>query len=750
MQATDYSGLYEAMLTNYYKKKLDELLTASRVNLSSKKVNERLISDAYRFALEAHKNDKRQSGEPYFTHPYEVALITAKEIPIDDITIAAALLHDVVEDTKFTIKDIKAEFGDNVAEIVDGASQIEGLSENYELKQVESYRKMLLSMTSDLRVMIIKFADRLHNLRTLEFLPNERQLRMARETLDIYAPLAHRFGLSKLKSELEDLSFKHLDRKSYDQIANRLKDKKKERDKFIKKFIEPIKELLEKNGYKFEIYGRAKHIYSIYNKIRFKEVSFDEIYDLFAIRVILDSQNKNECFTVYGIITQIYTPIAERFKDFISVPKQNGYQSLHTTVMSKEGRPVEIQIRTREMHEIAEKGIASHWKYKENLKLTDTQIESWIQTIRETFEKASKEDVPSTEIIEDFKLELYQEEIYCFTPKGDLKKLPFGATPLDFAFEIHTEVGMKCIGAKVNGKIVPLDEPIKSGSQVEIITSNTSKPKRDWEKFVVTQKAKSDIRKYFNTERRELIRAGREYFDKKLKKNKLHINDDSLLKVIRKFKFKDLQNFLYETGKDNKKADEIIEFLSDKNKLQQIDQITEQIDSEDSLNFDKYIKEVQSSSKEITIGNFESGTEISGIKYSYAKCCNPIPGDDVIGYITQTEGIKIHRKNCNNIINLYLHEPERILEINWGETEGGDFTGGIKIIGEDKPGILNELTEMLSKNFKINIKSVNIHTKGSMFEGTMILCVDNLKQLNSIIEKINNHKGIFSATRYNG
>lgn len=742
------------MLSNFYKKKLDELIGSARISLSSKRVNDKLISNAFRFALDAHKNDKRESGEPYFTHPYEVALILAKEIPIDDTTIAAALLHDVVEDTKFTIKDIKAEFGDTVAEIVDGATQIEGLTENYELKQIESYKKMLLSMTSDLRVMLIKFADRLHNLRTLEFLSSARQLRMAQETLDIYAPLAHRFGLSILKSELEDLSFKYLNRKEYDRIAAHIKEKKRERERFLKKFIEPIKADLDKEDFKYEIYSRAKHIYSIYQKLLKREKGFEEIYDLLAVRVILDTTNKYDCYLVYGIVSQIYVPIPERFRNFISVPKQNGYQSIHTTVMSKEGHRVEVQIRTKEMHEIAEKGVAAHWKYKENFNINDRKIEEWMKNIRETFENAAKDELTTGQLIENFKLELFQNEIYCFTPKGDLKILPSGATPVDFAFEIHTEVGMRCIGAKVNGKIVPLDTHLKSGNQVEIITSKTQKPKRDWEKFVVTPKARADIKRYFNSERRKLIADGREHFEKKLKKHKLHVNEDSLLKVVQRIKYKDLQKFYFEIGAEPDKADEVIEFLTDKTKLQQIEAASMEesaaaAEAREQESVERFRKETHDTTKEITIGTNGAKTSIQGIKYSYAKCCNPIPGDDVIGYVTQTEGIKIHRKNCNNIINLYLLEPDRIIEINWSETQGGEFMGGIKIIGEDKPGILNDVTETLSRNFKLNIKSVNILTKGSMFEGTLIVVVENLSQLNAVIDKINAHEGIFSAARVN-
>jgi RelA/SpoT family (p)ppGpp synthetase len=743
------------MFSNYYRKKLDELLAACRNNLSSRKVNENLVSNAFRFALEAHKNDKRASGEPYISHPYEVSMIVAKEIPLDDISVAAALLHDVVEDTKFTINDIKAEFGDEVAEIVDGATQIEGIFENYELKQVESYKKMILSMTSDIRVMLIKFADRLHNLRTLEFLSDSRQLRMAQETLEIYAPLAHRFGLSNVKTELEDLSFKYLDKKAYDEIANKLKEKKRERDKFIKKFVEPIKDALNEGNYKFELSGRAKHIYSIYRKIKTRDKTFDEIYDLFAVRIILDTDNKYDCFAVYGICSQIYIPIPERFKNYISLPKQNGYQSIHTTLMSKEGKLVEVQIRTREMHEIAEKGIAAHWKYKENVHLNDKKIEDWMKSIRDTFENASRDDITSKQLIESFKLNLFQDEIYCFTPKGELKILPSGATPLDFAFEIHTEVGMRCIGAKVNGRIVTLDTPLKSGNQVEIITSKNSKPKRDWEKFVVTHKAKSDIRKYFNSERRELIAKGKEIFDKKVKKQKIHFDEDDFNKVLHKIKFKSSQDFFCESGRDENKIDLVIKLLLDRNKIPQIDSaqetiLAENIEAETEVTFDKYVKDARAATTGIFIGNGATEKEMDGIKYDFAQCCNPIPGDDVIGFITQTEGIKIHRKNCKNIVNLFLIDPQRVVEINWGDSSAGEFTGGIKIIGEDKPGILNEITKTISKSFKINIKSLNINSKGNMFEGTLILAVENLKQLNAIIDKINAQSGIFIAERFNG
>lgn len=734
------------MFSNFHRKKLDELISTAKRNLPSK-VNESLITNAYRFALEAHKNDKRASGEPYITHPYEVSMIIAREIPIDDVTIASALLHDVVEDTKFTIKDIEAEFGKQVAELVDGATQIEGIFENYEVKAVESYKKLLLSMTSDVRIIILKFADRLHNLRTLEFLPPARQYRIAKETLEIFAPFANRFGLSAIKSELEDLSFKYLDRKTYDELAKKLKEKKRERDKFINKFIEPIKETLKKEGFKFEIYGRAKHLYSIYRKLQTRVKSFDEIYDLFAVRIILDTENKYDCYSVLGMLSEIYTAVPERIKDYISLPKKNGYRSIHTTVISNDGKLVEVQIRTREMHEVAEKGIAAHWKYKEGMKVTDENLEQWMKWIRETIENAAKEEVPSEELFESFKLNLYQDEIYCFTPKGDLIILPQGAAILDFAFEIHTEIGLHTIGGKVNGKIVSIDTTLKSGSQVEILTSKNQTPKRDWEKFVITNKAKQDIKKYFNTERRLISSKGKELLEKKFKKHKIHISEDDLQKVIKKFRYKYLSDFYFDIAKDEVKLEELINYIEDKSK--QISELKNENAKNSAENeiLEKFVETARSTSEGISVGKDGDMTYIKGLKYEFAKCCNPIPGDEVIGYISQVEGIKIHRKNCNNIVNLYLMDPNRIIDVNWGEAGISDFTGGVKLIGEDMPGLLNEITEVISKNFKRNIRSVNIFTKGSLFEGTIIFTVENVKQLNSIIEKLSSHKGIISVTR---
>lgn len=739
------------MLSPLYKKKLDDLLNVCRKNLGD--FNEKLISDAFKFSLNAHRLDKRASGEPFITHPYEVASIIAREIPLDDITVASALLHDVVEDTKFTIADVKAEFGETIADIVDGATKIEGMFENYEAKQIENYRKMLLSMSDDIRVILVKFADRLHNMRTLEYLNPERQVRMARETMEIYAPLAHRLGLARIKTEYEDLAFKYLDRQFYKDVSKKVIAKKKERESYVNKFIQPIKDALDKEGIKYEISGRAKHLYSIAKKMLSRNKSFEEIYDLFAVRIILETDNKNECFTVYGLCSEIYLPVPERFKDYVSLPKQNGYQSIHTTLIGPEGKMVEVQIRTRDMHEVAEKGVAAHWKYKENINVNDNQMEDWISWIRDLFDSSSKESTPG-QLIEGLKLNLYQDEIYVFTPKGDLKILPVNSTPVDFAFDIHTEVGYKCIGAKVNGKIVPLDSRLKSGDQIEIITSKIKKPHQDWEKFVVTHKAKSDIHKFFNNERRIKIDQGRELWEKKLKKAKFSLSEDELSKLIYRLKFDTPSQLYISLAEAKLTADELYEIVKDRNKLisgelespwvKPVERniATKVKEAEQSL-FETYIKTARSTKNKIIAGG-----DVKDLMFSYAHCCNPVPGEDIIGFISKTEGIKIHKKSCKNLSNLFLLDPQRIIDVQWPEQVEDEFFVGIKINGEDRPAMLNEITNAISLSSNTNIKSVNIASKGSMFEGTVILMVKNITHLNELIEKIKRIQGVFEVKRF--
>lgn len=737
------------MLSTLYKKKLDELLLNCRRNLSE--MDEKLISDAFKFSVNAHRLEKRASGEPFVVHPYEVASIIAKEIPFDDVTVASGLLHDVVEDTKFTLDDVKVEFGSAIAEIVDGATKIEGMFENYETKQVENYRKMLLSMSNDIRVVLVKFADRLHNMRTLEYLSPERQVRMARETMEIYAPLAHRLGLSRVKIEFEDLAFKHLDRVFYNDIAKKVTSKKKERESYINKFINPIKTVLDKAGLTYEIHGRAKHLNSIAKKMRVRNKSFEEIYDLFAVRIILDTPNKNDCFTVYGLCSEIYIPVPERFKDYVSLPKKNGYQSIHTTLLGPEGRMVEVQIRTRGMHEVAEKGVAAHWKYKENISANDKQMEDWISWIREMFESSAKESSPK-QMMESLKLNLYQDEIYVFTPKGDLKILPVNSTPVDFAFEIHTEIGYRCIGAKVNGKITPLETKLKSGDQIEIITSKIKRPHKDWEKFAVTHKAKSEIHKWYNNERRLKIEQGKETWEKKLKKNKYTLAEDELVKLLQRLRFDNLHHFYISIAENKVTVDEVYDVIKDRNKLLngEIDShLVKPIDKQmpakeyQSNLFETYIKTARASKTKIIAGG-----EVKDMLFTYANCCNPIPGEDIIGFITKSEGVKIHKKSCKNLTNLFLMDPDRIIDVQWPEHTEDEFFVGIRVNGEDRPGMLNEITQIIASHDNTNIKSVNISSRGSTFEGSVILMVKNVNHLNQLINKIRIIGGVFDVRRF--
>ncbi len=727
------------MIDSKYKKKLDDLLAVCRKNLNS--VDEDLITRAFTLGLEAHKNNLRASGEPYFLHPYEVAMIVAKEIALDDVSIASALLHDVVEDTDFELKDIRAEFGDAVADIVDGATKITDIFESHEVTQAESYRKMLLSMVNDIRVMFIKFADRLHNMRTLEYLPTEKRIRLAKETLDIYAPFAHRFGLAQIKWELEDLSFKHLHVQEYEKIARQLRSKRREREHYINRFVQPIKKRLVDEGLTFEVEGRPKHIFSIYNKMLKRNKPLEEIYDLFAVRIVIDTTDNSDCFIAYSIVTELYKPIPERFKDYISVPKKNGYQSIHTTVIGPDGRMVEVQIRTRAMHDIAERGVAAHWIYKDSKLSLDKELESWIYWMREIFEQ--KSDETPKELLESFKLNLYQDEIYVFTPKGDLKILPRNSTPIDFAFEIHSNVGYHCIGAKVNGRIVPLNTVLRSGDQVEIISSKNQTPNPDWEQFAVTHKAKSHIRRFVREESRKRAEEGRDLWEKKVKRRKISINNEELDKFIHSLKFNDVQDFYLAITAQKVDVDTLLEQYVIRLK-HPVEEEAVQIPDPNTL-FSKFIN---------TARDITSGISILGMSdnfmHQYAKCCNPIPGDEIVGFVTTGEGIKIHRKDCKNVITLRLVESARIVDVAWPPANGADFITGIHIGGEDRPALLSDITHAISTYQNTNIRSVNMDSKGSLFNGRVILYVKDTEHLARIIEKLKRIPGIQSVERFAG
>lgn len=731
--------MFDRATETQYKKKLDELLAACKANLRS--VNEELIRGAFVMSMEAHKHDLRASGEPYFHHPYEVAMVVAREIPLDDVSVAAALLHDVVEDTRIDLDDIKAEFGENVAEIVDGATKISDIFRSHEVTQAENYRKLLLSMVNDIRVILIKFADRLHNMRTLEYLPADKQQRLARETLDIYAPFAHRFGLAKVKWELEDLSFKYLHRPDYEEIARQLKSRRREREHYIRKFLVPIEKRLKTEGILYEVEGRPKHLYSIYQKMVRRSKPLDEIYDLFAVRFVLDTEDNNDCFLVYGVVSELYKPIPERFKDYISLPKKNGYQSLHTTVVGPEGKLVEIQIRTKSMHEIAEKGVAAHWMYKESKSSLDKELEGWINWVREIFEQ--KTDETPRELMESFKLNLYQDEIYVFTPKGDLRILPRNATPLDFAFEIHSNVGFHCIGAKVNGRIVPLNSLLRSGDQIEIITSKNQTPNADWEKFVVTHKAKTQIRKWIREEKRKRADEGRVVWEKKLRKHKARISEDDLQKFIHTLRIDNLQDFYLAILDQQFDADAVIEQMAVRSREQGTE--SKRGKEEPRSLFAKFV----TTARDIASGISVLGTSDS-FMHQYAKCCNPIPGDEIVGFVTIGEGIKIHRRDCRNIVSLRLAESERVVEVDWPKANGADFLAAIHVSGKDRAGLLTDVTHAISSYQNTNIRSVNMDSKGPLFDGQIILFVKNTDHLLHIIDRIRKVHGIMDVERFLG
>lgn len=715
-----------------HQRMLSQLLEVSRESLQ--KVDEDLITKAFSFMLEAHKHDLRASGEPYYNHPYEVALIAAQEFPLDDITIVSALLHDVVEDTEFNLEVLAGEFGKEVAEIVDGVTKIGGIFTGQDIAKAENYRKLLLSMVRDVRVILVKFGDRLHNMRTLEFVSPDKQRRIAQETLEIYAPFAHRFGLGKVKWELEDLSFKYLNREAYEELVRKIKSKRKERESYIKKFAEPIEQKLDEYNLKYDLSGRAKHLYSIYRKMIMRNRPFEEIFDLFAVRIILDTENTNDCYTTLGIVNQIYLPVPDRFKDYISIPKTNNYQSIHTTVVGPDGRLVEVQIRTEEMHEISEKGVAAHWRYKEDKTASSKDLEDWANWIRDIFENVNKYD-EKRELLESFKLNLYQDEIYAFTPKGDLRRLPIDSTPVDFAFDIHSKVGYHCIGAKINGRIVPLDTLLNSGDQIEIITSKNQTPNKNWLKFVKTHKAKTNIRKWINQEEQKTVDAGKEIWDKKTKKLKLSFSSNEIGKLALSLKFDNTRQFYIAIAQGNINLDRVL--APKKETAEESKEIT--------LEFDEFAKISRKDAGGILVDGKKTD-----MLYSYSKCCNPIPGDPVIGYITTGEGLKIHRKTCNNLIKLSAGESDKLVSVQWPYSEDSNFVAGLILKGEDRPGILNDIAHAIVSYSNTNIKSININANHSNFEGTLTLYVNNLEFLQRLIERLKKVNGVFTVERFEG
>ncbi|MFT6814710.1 MAG: guanosine-3',5'-bis(diphosphate) 3'-pyrophosphohydrolase [Sphingobacteriales bacterium] len=701
--------------------------------------DKRQIRLAFEMASEAHKNMRRRSGEPYILHPLAVALIVAKEIGLGTTSIMCALLHDVVEDTDITLEDLEHEFGKKVAQIVDGLTKISGVFDNTSSLQAENFRKMLLTMADDVRVILIKIADRLHNMRTLESMPRDKQLKISSETSYLYAPLAHRLGLYALKSELEDLSMKYTEQGTYKTIARKLAETKDNRGKFIKSFIAPIKEKLEEDGIQFKIFGRPKSIHSIWNKMKKKGVPFEEVYDLFAVRIVIDTipaKEKAECWKVYSIITDSYQPSPDRLRDWISTPKANAYEALHTTVMGPSGSWVEIQIRTVRMDEIAEKGFAAHWKYKEQKANHDNSLEDWIGKIREML---SNPDGNALDFVDDFKMNLFTDEIFIFTPKGDLKKLPANSTILDFAYEIHTDIGSSCIGAKVNHKLVPISFKLSNGDQVEIITSNKQKPKEDWIQLVATARAKSKIKSSLKEELKRIATDGKEILERKLNNLKIDSSVESLNKLTHFFHLPNIQDLYYRVGKGRVDTKELRVFQESEKVVK--DNTPERINK---AKVQKYVK----NKKDEQADHLVIGDGLAKVDYKMAPCCNPIPGDDVFGFITINEGIKIHRTNCPNAEKLMSNFGYRVVKAHWTNPKIVDFLAGLKITGIDDVGVINNITKVISNDFSVNMRSITVESNDGIFEGLIMVYVNDTKHLDELKKKLQNVNGIMSITRF--
>ncbi len=724
-----------------FEDKLEHLIASCRDHLSS--VDEDLIRRAFRLSYWAHRHGQRATGEPYIIHPIEVAEIVARDIGLDDISVAAALMHDVVEDTDISLSFIEEEFGPTMAKIIDGVTKITDVFANREMGQAENVRKLILSMATDIRVILVKFADRLHNMRTLGSMPKHKQLKTASETLQLFAPLAHRLGFSVIKSELEDLSLRVLDPELYCTIVDGLRATRQERQQYIESFIEPLRVRLGQDGFDFEIYGRPKNLYSVYRKMKRQDKPLEEIFDLFAIRVVLNTtgrKGKEDCWRVYSIITDLYKPLPERFRDFISVAKSNGYQSLHTTVLGPDGRRVEVQIRTREMHEIAERGVAAHWKYKEGVKGSDQEMDRFLGWVRDLLENPRAEG--ATEFVSDFKLNLYEDEIYVFTPRGQLLSLPQGATPVDFAFKVHSEVGYHCIGAKINGKMEPLSFKLRSGDQVEIITSKKKAPNPDWIKFVVTHKARSRIRHAIREKKNDAIRLGRDIWAKKARRAHLELDHQELNRLANQLKFPNQQQLFYEIGTGLFDVRDLIQFIKGEREASSAPSEEKQ---SLQLKQETFFDDAQATGRPGLLIDGELQTDIVT---KYATCCNPIPGDEVFGYVSRTGSIKIHRVTCPNAPNLLINHPDRIVPVEWSRQKDVQFVAALRIMGEDRVGIVSDITTVISKTLKTNIRSITVDGEDGIFEGTLVLFVSDLAHLRRLMERIKRIDGIHGVYRF--
>ena len=700
------------------------------------KEDKKEIRKAFNLAVEAHKTQRRKTGEPYIYHPIAVAHIAAKEIGLGTTSIICALLHDVVEDTDYTLEDIEKIFGKKVAQIIDGLTKIQDVFDKNVSLQAENFRKMLLTLSDDVRVILIKLADRLHNMRTLDAMKKPKQLKIASETLYLYAPLAHRLGLYSIKTELEDLGLKFTKPEVYKAIAEELKATKEERNKYITKFTKPIKEKLKDNNIDFSIKGRSKSIFSIRYKMVNKGVNFDNVFDKFAVRIIVDSPIENEksdCWKIYSIVTDFYKPNPDRLRDWVSTPKANGYESLHTTVMGDYGKWVEVQIRSKRMDDIAEKGYAAHWKYKQEGG-KENSLDIWISKIRELLENP---EINAIDFIDDFKLNLYSGEIYIFTPNGDLKTLPKHATALDFAFEIHTDVGLKCMGVKVNGKLVSLSHKLNSGDQVEVITSQKQRPRKDWLRFVITSRAKSKIKSALKEDKKAIAVVGKESAERKLRQLKLKLSRETETELIKHFNAGTSLDLYYRFGMGAISNTEIKEFVRLKNGGW-YQAIRNKI-------YGSKTTEIRTEKESVKIIVFNDENEV--LDYKMAACCNAIPGDLIFGFLSVVDGIKVHRSDCPNAIELRSNYAYRVLDAKWIFKDEIDFVATINIKGIDSVGLMNKVTQIISNQMNVNIKSINISSDDGIFEGIITLKVHNVSFLKELTNKLEKIEAISSITR---
>ena len=718
-----------------------ELLKVSYRTLS--KEDKQLIRKAFNVAVEAHSEQRRKSGEAYIFHPIAVAKIVAQEIGLDAISIAAALLHDVVEDNKnYTVKDIEELFGETVAKIVDGLTKISSLKKDMNVSlQAENFRKMLLTLNDDVRVIIIKIADRLHNMQTMDSMRPDKQEKIASETLYIYAPLAHRIGLYNIKTELEDLGLKYTEPEVYNDILTKMKESKEEQDAYIHEFSDLLKKSLDKEGLNYIIKGRPKSIFSIKRKMDKQGVSFDEVYDKFAIRIIYKSDRDNEKFLawkIYSIVTDHFRPNPTRLRDWISSPKSTGYEALHITVVGPKSRWVEVQIRSDRMNEIAEKGYAAHYKYK-NADENDDNLDMWINRLQDALENASTNAV---DFVEQFKLNLYSKEIFVFTPKGELKSLPKGATPLDFAFSIHTEVGSKTRGAKVNGKLVPLSHILNSGDRVEIITSENAKPNPNWLDYATTGKARSKIKSLLKEDTKIIGEEGKEILRRKLKQLKIELNEKSVNEMVNFFKLKTSLDLFYRVGTGNIDSKALKEYAASRSNAL-VSFIKNKINRKQTIAPEELNKDEITHKYDLLV----FGKEEEKLDYKFANCCNPIPGDPVFGFVTINDGIKVHKKSCPNAVSLQANYAYRIMQAKWIDSSQREFAAQIRLSGIDNLGLVNEITKVISSNMHVNMKSLSFDSDDGIFSGKINVVVRNNTLLKKLMENLKKINGIDKVTR---